>query len=82
MLAKLIDGQIKYAGGKILIINDVIIANPREKDWLEAGYKPIVDERLGEKDGYYQVPEYTEEYDKIVATYHYEELPDEQETVA
>ena len=79
MLAKLIDGQIKYAGGKILIIDDVIIANPREKDWLEAGYKPVVGERSEEKEGYYQVPEYTEEDDKIVATYHYEVMPDEQE---
>ena len=79
MLAKLIDGQIKFAGGKILIIDDKVIVNPREEDWLEAGYKPVVEERLEEKEGYYQVPEYTEEDDKIVATYHYEELPDEQE---
>lgn len=123
MLAKIIDGQIKYAGGKTLkckktltrkvpevsyvneeitdeegnlvvvkrevityrdeeYADDVITTNPREKDWLEAGYKPVVGERLEEKEGYYQVPEYTEEDDKIVATYHYEELPDEQETVA
>ena len=123
MLAKIIDGQIKYAGGKTLkckktltrkvpdvsyvdeeitdeegniivvkrevitycdeeYVDDVIITNPREEDWLEAGYKPVVCEQLEEKEGYYQVPEYTEEDDKIVATYHYEELPDEQETVA
>lgn len=82
MLAKFIDGQIKYAGGKILIIDDVIIVNPREEDWLGAGYKQVVGERLEEKEGFYQVPEYTEEEDKIVATYHYEEIPDEQETIA
>ena len=81
MLAKIIDGRIKYAGGKILIIDDKVITNPREEDWLEAGYKPVVGERLEEKEDFYQVPEYTEEDDKIVATYHYEEIPDEQETI-
>lgn len=79
MLAKLIDGQIKYAGGKILIIDDEVIVNPREEDWKRAGYKEVKDNKLPEKEGYYQVPEYTEEEDKIVATYHYEEIPDEQE---
>lgn len=81
MLAKIIDGRIKYAGGKILIIDDKVITNPREEDWLEAGYKLVVGERLEEKEGYYQVLEYTEEDDKIVVTYHYEEIPDEQETI-
>ena len=80
-LAKLIDGRIKYAGGKTLIIDDKVIVNPREKDWLEGGYKPVVGERLEEKEGFYQVAEYTEEDDKIVVTYHYEEIPDEQETI-
>lgn len=82
MLAKLIDGQIKYAGGKILIIGDEVIVNPREKDWKRDGYKEVKYNPLPEKEGYYQVPEYTEEDDKIVATYHYEVMPDEQETVA
>ena len=82
MLAKLINGVPKYAGGKILIIDDEVIVNPREEDWKEAGYKEVKNNPLPEKDGYYQVPEYTEEEDKIVATYHYEEIPDEQETVA
>lgn len=79
MLAKLIDGQIKYAGGKILIIDDEVIVNPREEDFISAGYKPVVGEPLEEKEGFYQVPEYTEEEDKIVATYHYEEIPDGEE---
>lgn len=79
MLAKLIDGQIKYAGGKILIIDDEVIVNPRDEDWKRAGYKEVVDNRLPEKEGYYQVPDYSETEDKIVVTYHYEEMPDEQE---
>lgn len=82
MLAKFIDGQIKFAGGKVLEHDGWITTNPREEDWLDAGYKPVVGERLEEKEGFYQVPEYTEEDDKIVVTYHYEELPDEQETIA
>lgn len=82
MLAKILDGQIRFAGGKLLRHDGWITTNPREKDWLDAGYKPVVGERLEEKEGFYQVPEYTEEEDKIVATYHYEEIPDEQETIA
>ncbi len=82
MLAKFIDGKITFAGGKLLKHDGWITTNPREKDWLEAGYKLVVGEPLEEKEGFYQVPEYTEEDDKIVATYHYEEIPDEQETIA
>lgn len=82
MLAKFIDGQIRFAGGKLLKHDGWITTNPREEDFIQAGYKPVVGEPLEEKEGFYQVPEYTEEEDKIVATYHYEELPDEQETVA
>ena len=78
MLAKLENGQLKAASGKILKHDGWITTNPREKDWLDAGYKPVVGERLEEKDGFYQVPEYTEEEDKIVATYHYEEIPDDE----
>ena len=82
MLAKLIDGQIKYAGGKILIIGDEVIVNPREEDWKRAGYKEVKDNPLPEKEGYYQVPEYSEDDEYIYINYHYEEIPDEQETVA
>lgn len=77
MLAILIDGHIKYAGGKILIIGDEVIVNPREEDWKRAGYKEVIDNRLPEKEGYYQVPEYSETEENIIINYHYEELPDE-----
>ena len=82
MLAKFIDGQIRFAGGKLLKHDGWITTNPREEDFIAAGYKPVVGELLEEKEGFYQVPEYTEEEDKIVINYHYEEIPDEQETVA
>ena len=77
MLAKLINGQIHIAGGKLLQIGDEITVNPREEDFLRARYKPVVGERLEEREGYYQVAEYTENENEIVATYHYEEIVDE-----
>ena len=82
MLAILIDGNIKYAGGKILIIGDEVIVNPREEDWKRAGYKEVKNNPLPEKEGYYQVPEYSEDDEYIYINYHYEEIPDEQETIA
>lgn len=82
MLAKLIDGQLHAASGKILIIDDEVIVNPREEDWKRAGYKEVVDNKLPEKEGYYQVPEYSEDEEYIYINYHYEEIPDEQETIA
>lgn len=82
MLAKFIDGQIRFAGGKLLKHDGWITTNPREEDFIDAGYKPVEFNPLPEKEGFYQVPEYTEENDKIIVNYHYEELTDEQETVA
>ena len=79
MLAKLENGQLKIASGKVLRYDNWIVSNPREEDFIKAGYKPVEDKILEEKEGFYQVSEYTEKEDKIVATYHYEELPDEQE---
>lgn len=79
MLAKFIDGKITFAGGKLLKHNGWITTNPREEDFVNAGYKPVIGERLEEKGGFYQVPEYTEEDDKIVVAYHYEEITDEQD---
>ena len=63
MLAKLIGGKIRLAGGKLLKHDGWITTNPREKDFIEAGYKPVEDNRLEEKEGFYQVAEYTEEED-------------------
>ena len=79
MLAKLIDGQIRFAGGKVIHNGNEVIVNPRDEDFIRIGYKPVEEHRLKEKEGYYQVPEYTEEEDKIIVNYHYEEIPDEQE---
>jgi hypothetical protein len=81
LLAKLINGVPRYAGGKILIIGDEVIVNPREEDWKEAGYKEVKNNPLPEKEGYYQVPEYSEDDTYIYINYHYEEIPDEPEEV-
>ena len=81
MLAKLIDGQLKIASGKVLIIGDEVIVNPREEDWKRAGYKEVIDNKLPEKEGYYQVPEYSEDEEYIYINYHYEEIPEEPEEV-
>ena len=56
---------------------DVIIVNPREEDFISAGYKHLVSNTLEEKEGYYQVPVYTEEDDKIIANYYYQVLEEE-----
>ena len=82
MLAKLENGHLIVAGGKVLRYDGWVVSNPREEDFIKAGYKPVEGEPIEEKEGFYQVAEYTEEEDKIVATYHYEEIPNEQETVA
>ena len=82
MLGIMIDGKLKNANGKILHVGDKVIVNPREKDFIDAGYKPIEGEKLEEKEGFYQVAEYTEEDDKIIATYHYEEIPNDEEVDA
>lgn len=82
MLGKLENGNLKIAGGKILKYDDVVVANPQENDFINAGYKPIIDKRLEENEGFYQVAEYFEEEDRIVAIYHYEEIVDEEEFFA
>ena len=52
MLAKFIDGQIRFAGGKLLKHDGWITSNPREEDFISAGYKPLEDNRLEEKEGF------------------------------
>lgn len=77
ILAKLENGMLKASYCKVLYHGDKITVNPREEDFINAGYKPIEDNRMKEKEGYYQVPEYTEEEDKIIINYHYEKLEEE-----
>lgn len=77
MLGKLEDGVLLRDGGQVLVYEDVVVANPREEDYLKAGYKEVEDNKLEDRDGYIQVAEYTETEDKIIINYHYEETADE-----
>ena len=78
MLGKLENGHLIVARGKVLRYDNVIVANPREEDFIKAGYKLVEDgERLEEREGYYQAPVYTEEDDKIVTTYEYREMTED-----
>ena len=79
MLAKLENGNLIGTNDKILRYCDEITVNPKEEDFIRAGYKPVIENRLPEKEGFYQVPEYTETEDSIIANYHYEEITDEFE---
>ena len=45
---------------------------------MRAFNKKLIENRLEEKEGFYQVPEYTETEDSIIANYHYEEITDEE----
>ena len=78
MFAKIVEGKVEFGWERVLRIGDEVITNPREEDWLRGGYKPVEENRLPEKEGYYQLPEYKDIGDKIVATYHYEENIDEE----
>ena len=79
MLGKLENGVLLRDGGQVLVYEDVVVANPREEDYLKAGYKEVEDNKLEDKEGYIQVAEYTETEDKIIINYHYEESADDVE---
>ena len=78
MLAKFENGLLKVAHGRVLHIDDEVIVNPRSEDFIRAGYKEVIENKLEDKEGFYQVPEYTEDNGDIIANYHYEEIKDEE----
>lgn len=78
MLGKLVNGNLISAHGKVLVFDDVVIANPREEDFIRAGYKDVIDgEHLPEKEGYYESPVYTDDGEVIRTTYEYKEVLDD-----
>ncbi len=78
-LGKLINGNLIQARGKVLKYNDITVANPREEDFIKAGYKPLEYAEKGEdKEGFYQAPVYTELEDRIVVNYEYKEVLDDE----
>ena len=77
MLAKLENGVIRFAYGNILRYGNNIVVNPREIDYINARYKEIIDNRLPDRQGYNQIPEYSETDENIVINYRYEEANEE-----
>ena len=77
MLAKFENGHIKFSYEKVLHIDGLIIVNPREEDYIRAGYKPVIENVLPDKDGFWQMPEYSETEQNIIIDYHYEEINEE-----
>lgn len=76
MLAKFENDVIKFATGKVLVNDGMITVNPKEEDFINAGYVEVVEKRLKDKEGFYQVPKYSEKDGKIIAKYEYVELPE------
>jgi hypothetical protein len=51
---------------RILAIGNKRIINPKEKHFLQAGYKKIIKTEMPIKDGYFYVPKYTDQGDSII----------------
>lgn len=68
MYGKLENGELKYASSVAIVKGDMIITNPKDEDYKQAGYKEIVNNEPEDADKEY-TPEYTEEDDKIIVNY-------------
>ena len=59
-------------------VREYVVANPREEDWKNAGYKDVIEsEPLEAREGYYPVPVYTDNGENIVVTYEYREIEED-----
>ena len=68
MYGKLENGELKYASKVAIIDGDMVVTNPKDEDYIKAGYKPIVDNPPEDAEKEYE-PEYIEEEDKIIINY-------------
>lgn len=68
MYGKLIDGNLEYASTKAIVVDGVVITNPKDEDYRRAGYKLIVN-NPPEDDGKEYETYYTEEEDRIMINY-------------
>ena len=68
MYGKLENNELIYASRVAIINGDMIITNPQEEDYINAGYKPIIDNVQLDAENEY-TPIYTEEEDKIIINY-------------
>lgn len=70
MYGKLVDGNLEYASTKAIIVDGMVITNPKDEDYRHAGYKLIVNNPPADYD-YEKEYEtyYTEEEDRIIINY-------------
>lgn len=68
MYGKLENGELKYASTIAIIDGDMVVTNPKDEDYIHAGYKEIIDNAPQDAEKEYE-PEYTEEEDKIIINY-------------
>ena len=68
MYGKLIDGQLKYASTIAIIVDGMVITNPRPEDYINAGYKEIIFHYPEDAEQEYE-PVYTETETQIIVDY-------------
>ena len=68
MYGKIEDGELKYASKVAIIDGDMVVTNPKESDYIHAGYKKIIDNSPQDAEKEY-TPEYIEEENKIIINY-------------
>jgi len=68
MYGKLVDGKLEPASTKAIIVDGMVITNPKDEDYRKAGYKLIVNNSPEDAEKEY-TPEYKEEEDKIIINY-------------
>lgn len=64
----------RYVGNRLV----KVISNPTERDLVEFGYKPLVEEEIPtyDKETYYLEMSYIDEEDRIVKHYEVKEIPE------
>ena len=68
MYGKLENGELKYASTVAIIDGDMVVTNPKDEDYIHAGYKEIIDNAQQDAEKEYE-PEYIEEEHKIIINY-------------
>lgn len=68
MYGKLVNGKPEPASTKAIVVNGMIITNPKDEDYRHAGYKEIIINTPEDAEKEY-VEEYIEQEDKIIINY-------------
>ena len=68
MYGKLIDNELIYASTKAIIVDGMVITNPRPEDYINAGYKEIIFHYPEDAEQEYE-PVYTETETQIIVDY-------------